>query len=208
MVLARLAGSLPVLVVHSRQRGLKLVFNLALFGLKACVAVLVFAWLLAGRAPAGTVGLVATFAAVLVTDLLSGSLVISAISLQEGGLDRTAARQALATGTVAAVTNTSLALIAAAVLAADRQVAWLLLVLAAVLFIAYRAYASLREQHERLGRLLHFTQVLARSERSGAVVATILAETRELLRAERAELTLLPAGRAPCGPSWTTRAGR
>jgi hypothetical protein len=29
MVLARLAGSLPVLVVHSRQRGLKLVFNLA-----------------------------------------------------------------------------------------------------------------------------------------------------------------------------------
>ena len=197
MVLARLVGSLPVLVVHSRQRGLKLVFNLALFGLEACVAALVFAWLLAGRAPAGTVGLVATFAAVLVTDLLSGSLVISAISLQEGGLDRAAARQALATGTVAAVTNTSLALIAAAVLAADRQVAWLLLVLAAVLFIAYRAYASLREQHERLGRLLQFTQVLARSERSGAVVATILAETRELLRAERAELTLLPAGRAP-----------
>jgi diguanylate cyclase (GGDEF)-like protein len=197
MVLARLAGSLPVLIVHSRQRGLKLVFNLALFGLEACVAALVFAWLLAGRAPAGTVGLVATFAAVLVTDLLSGSLVISAISLQEGGLDRAAARQALATGTVAAVTNTSLALIAAAVLAADRQVAWLLLVLAAVLFIAYRAYASLREQHERLGRLLQFTQILARSERSGAVVATILAETRELLRAARAELTLLPAGRAP-----------
>jgi diguanylate cyclase (GGDEF)-like protein len=197
MVLARLAGSLPVLVAHSRQRGLKLAFNLALFGLEACVAALVFSWLLSGRTPTGTVGLSATFAAVLVTDLLSGSLVISAISLQEGGLDRTAAGQALASGAVAAVTNTSLALIGVAVLAADRQVAWLLLVLVAVLFIAYRAYASLREQHERLGRLHHFTQVLARSERSGAVVATILAETRELLRAERAELTLLPAGRTP-----------
>jgi diguanylate cyclase (GGDEF)-like protein len=194
MVLARLAGSLPALVVHSRQRGSKLLFNVALFALEACVAALVFAWLLAGRAPVGTVGLAATFGAVLATDLLSAALVMTAISFQEGALDRVATRQALASGAVAAVTNTSLALIAVVVLAADRQVAWLLLVLAAVLFIAYRAYASLREQHERLGRLHQFTRVVARSERSGAVAATILAETRDLLRAERAELTLFPAG--------------
>jgi len=167
MVLARLAGSLAALVFHSRQRGQKLLFNLALFGLEACVAALVFSWLLAGRAPVGTVGLAATFGAVLATDLLSATLVIAAISLQEGVLDRRAARQALASGAVAAVTNTSLALIAVVVLAADRQIAWLLLVLAAVLFIAYRAYASLREQHERLGRLHQFTRILDRSERPG-----------------------------------------
>jgi diguanylate cyclase (GGDEF)-like protein len=197
MVLARLAGSLPALVIHSRQRGSKLLFNLALFALEACVAALVFSWLLAGRAPVGTVGLAGTFGAVLATDLLSAALVITAISLKEGALDRVATRQALASGAVAAATNTSLALIAVVVLAADRQVAWLLLVLAAVLFIAYRAYASLREQHERLRRLHHFTRVVARSERSGAVAATILAETQELLRAERAELTLFPNGRTP-----------
>jgi diguanylate cyclase (GGDEF)-like protein len=197
MVLARLAGSLPTLVIHSRQRGRKLLFNLALFGLEACLAALIFAWLLAGRAPVGTVGLVATFGAVLVTDLVSGSLVIAAIALQEGVLDRAAARQALASGTVAAVTNTSLALIAVVVLAADRQVAWLLLVLAAVLFIAYRAYASLREQHERLARLHDVTRLLARSERLGEVLITILTQTRELLRSERAELVLFPAGRVP-----------
>jgi diguanylate cyclase (GGDEF)-like protein len=197
MVLARLAGSLPTLVLHSRQRGRKLLFNLALFALEACVAALVFSWLLAGRAPVGTIGLAATFGAVGATDLLSGSLVIAAISLQEGVLDRAAARQALTSGAIAAITNTSLALIAVVVLAADRQVAWLLLVLAAVLFIAYRAYASLREQHERLGRLHHFTRVVARSERSGAVAATILAQARELLRAERTELTLFPDGRGP-----------
>jgi diguanylate cyclase (GGDEF)-like protein len=197
MVLARLAGSLPALVIHSRQRGSKLLFNLALFALEACVAALVFSWLLAGRAPVGTIGLAATFGAVLATDLLSASLVIAAISFQEGVLDRVATKQALASGAVAAVTNTSLALIAVAVLAADRQVAWLLLVLAAVLFIAYRAYASLREQHERLERLHHFTRVVTRSERSGAIAATILAETQELLRAERAEVTLFPDGRTP-----------
>jgi diguanylate cyclase (GGDEF)-like protein len=197
IVLARLAGSLPALVIHSRQRGSKLLFNMTLFALEACMAGLVFTWLLAGRAPVGTAGLAATFGAVLATDLLSASLVTAVISLEEGELDRVATRQALASGAVAAVTNTSLALIAVVVLAADRQVAWLLLVLAAVLFIAYRAYASLREQHERLRRLHYFTRVVARSERSGSVAATVLAETQELLRAERAELTVFPAGGVP-----------
>jgi diguanylate cyclase (GGDEF)-like protein len=197
LVLARLAGSVPTLVLHSRQRGPKLLFNVALFGLEACMAALIFSWLLAGRAPVGTAGLVATFGAVLATDLLSAILVMAAISLQEGTLDLAAARQALASGTVAAITNTSLALIAVVVLAADRQVAWLLLVVIGILFVAYRAYASLRQQHERLRRLHHFTRSIAHSEQSGAVAATILAETQELLRAERAELTLFPNGRGP-----------
>jgi hypothetical protein len=41
LVLARLAGSIPVLVLHSRQRGSKLLFNAALFALEAGVAGLV-----------------------------------------------------------------------------------------------------------------------------------------------------------------------
>jgi hypothetical protein len=105
--------------------------------------------------------LAATFGAVLSTDVVSAALVIAAISLQEGTLDRAVTRQTRASGAVAAVSNTSPARIAVVVLAADRQVAWLLLVLAAVPFIADRAYASLREQDERLGRLHQFTRVLA-----------------------------------------------
>jgi hypothetical protein len=50
------------------------------------VAGLVFAWLLAGQAPASTAGLFATFGAVLATDLLSAVLVTAAISLNEGAL--------------------------------------------------------------------------------------------------------------------------
>jgi hypothetical protein len=115
-------------------------------------------------------------------------LVTAAISLNEGALDRGAAGQALATGAVAAVTNTSLALIAVTVLATNRHIAWLMLVVAAVLFLAYRAYASLREQHEQLSRLHHFTRVVTQTEWAGDVAATILTETRELLRAERAAL--------------------
>jgi hypothetical protein len=45
-----------------------------------------------------------------------------------------------------------------------RQVAWLLLVVTGILFLAYRAYASLREQHEWLDRLHRFSRVVGGSE--------------------------------------------
>ena len=124
MVLARMVGSLPALVIHSRQRGRKLLFNLALFALEACVAALVFSWLLAGRAPVGTVGLTATFGAVLATDLLSAVLVMTAISLQEGRsialrLGRHCQR-AVAAVTIQPGPDRGV------ILATDRQLAWLL----------------------------------------------------------------------------------
>jgi diguanylate cyclase (GGDEF)-like protein len=198
LVLARLVGSAAALLLHSRQTGLKLLFNLCLFLLETCVAGLVFWGLLAGRQPAGTLGIGATFAAVLAADLLSAVLVMSAISLQEGAVQWGMVVQALVTGAVAALTNTSLALVATVVVLHDRQVAWLLLVLAAILFLAYRAYASLREQHERL-RLLHqFTRVVGRAEQSALVSAAILSETRELLHAERAEIILFAGSRHTC----------
>jgi diguanylate cyclase (GGDEF)-like protein len=193
---AQLAGSLPALVFGSRQTGRKLAFNLALSLLEVCLASVVFAAVLGGDEPDGAIGLVATFTAVLATDLVSAALVLAAIRLNDGAVARRDIVQTLVTGVVAAVTTGSLAMVAVVVLVHDRQVAWLLLVLAGVLFLAYRAYASLREQHERLRRLHRFTQVVSRAERSGSVATTILAQARELLRAEQGELTLFTDGRA------------
>src|ERR671914_754388 len=63
LVIAQLGGSLLALVVGSRQTGRKLAFNLSLAMLEACVASLVFATVLGGRAPDGTSGMGATFSA-------------------------------------------------------------------------------------------------------------------------------------------------
>jgi diguanylate cyclase (GGDEF)-like protein len=195
LIAAQLAGSIPALVLGSRQTGRKLAFNLALSLLEVCLASVVFAAVLNGGDPDGTRGLAATFTAVLATDLVSAALVLAAIRLNDGEVARRDVVQTLVTGAVAAVTTGSLAMVAVVVLRHDRQVAWLLLVVAGVLFLAYRAYASLREQHERLRRLHRFTRVVSRSEQSGTVSATILAQARELLRAERAELILFTDGR-------------
>jgi fluoride ion exporter CrcB/FEX len=195
LVAAQLGGSVLALAVASRQTGRKLAFNLSLAMLEACLASLVFAAVLGGAEPDGTLAMVATFAAVLATDLVSAALVLAAIWLNDGQVARRDVVQTLVTGTVAAVTTGSLALIAVVVLRHDRQVAWLLVVVAAILFLAYRAYASLREQHERLGHLHRFARLVGRSEQSGTSTATILAQARDLLRAELAELTVFRAGR-------------
>jgi diguanylate cyclase (GGDEF)-like protein len=194
LLLARLVGGGAAIVLHARQTGRKLLFNLGLFLLEACVASLLFVRLLDGREPAGTVGMAATFGSVLAADLLSAVLVMAAISLQEGVARWGQIGQVLLIGMVAAATNTSLALVAVVALVHDRQTAWLLLLVAGVLFLAYQAYASLREQHQRL-RLLHqFTRIVGWSDDSGSVMAAILAQTCELLRAERAEIIMLARG--------------
>jgi diguanylate cyclase (GGDEF)-like protein len=195
LVASQVAGSVLTLVLGSRQTGRKLAFNLGLAVLEACLASTVFAAVLRGDEPDGSLGLVATFTAVLTTDLVSAALVLAAIRLNDGEVGRRDVVQTLVTGAVAAVTTGSLALVAVVVLRHDRQVAWLLPVVAGTLFLAYRAYASLREQHERLRRLHRFARLVGRSEQSGTATATIVAQARDLLRAELAELTLFTAGR-------------
>jgi hypothetical protein len=98
--------------------------------------VVLFDTVLAGDDPRGTPGMVATFTAVLATDLLGAVLTMTAVRLQDGAVGRRAVIQALVTGATAAITTTSLALVA--VVVHNRQVAWLLLVVTGILFLAYR----------------------------------------------------------------------
>jgi diguanylate cyclase (GGDEF)-like protein len=197
LVVARLVGSVPALLLAARRPGWRPLFDTSLALLEASVAVVVFDTVLGGDDPRGTPGMVATFTAVLAADLLSATLVLTATRLRDGAVGGRAVVQALVTGAVAAIVTTSLALVAVVVLVHNRQVAWLLLVVTGILFLAYRAYASLREQHEWLDRLHNFSRMVGGAEQSAAVVAaSILAQARDLLRAERAELTLFTAERA------------
>jgi diguanylate cyclase (GGDEF)-like protein len=193
LVLARLVGTTAAIVFHSRQRGLKLAFNLGLAFFETCVAVVVFDGLLGGREHGGLGRLVATFVTVLVTDVLSATLVSAAIALREGAVAWSEVAQTLVAGTVAALGNTSLGLVGASMLVNDPQTASLLLVIAGILVLAYRAYTALRQQHENLELLHQFTREVGRSDQPGSVMSAILGQTRGLLRAERAEITRLAA---------------
>ena len=94
-------------------------------------------------------GWVAAFAATLLLDVLGAFTISAAISLHGGGWDWTELRDSIVEGAAAAVGNTSLALVAVLVLERDVRAAWLLIVVAAILHVAYRAYTGLGHGHAR-----------------------------------------------------------
>ena len=184
---ARLVGSGLALVVHRRQSGVKLLFNLSMFALEAGLVSVVFHAVLGSHSASDPQAWGAAFAAMLVATVLSTTTVSLAMLLHEGGLRTRAVAHAVLTGVVlSALTNTSLALVAVVVVMKDRRAVWLLLVVATILFLAYRAYTSLSQRYSRLELLYDFTRVAGRSIEVQAIVLAILGQARELLRAERA----------------------
>ena len=96
------------------------------------------------------------------------------MALYEGRLGTGPCYEVVVAGAAAAVSNTSLALVAVLVLDSDVRAAGLLVVLAAILFLAYRAYASLTQGYARLELLYGFTGAVGRSVQPEAVLRTVL----------------------------------
>jgi signal transduction histidine kinase len=191
LVAGQLVGSLAALALRRRQSPLKLAFNLSHIFLEAVLALLVFHAFRSGD-PLEALGWMAafltTFAIALVADLTVGA----AVSLSEGRMQVQAMFHGLAFGKVVSATNTSIGLIGVMVLWMHPESAWLLAVPAAILFLAYRAYAGQRQQHESLEFLHESTRVLNQSLKIDAAVSTLLAQARKMFRADISEIVLLP----------------
>ena len=196
-VVARVLGAVAALVLHRRQSGVKLAFNVGHFFLEACLAVTVYRAVLGDHDPAEPWGWVAAFSATVLTDLVSALTITSAISLYDRRVDRRMVVQVLLGGVIAAVTNTSLALLAVIVLGVNVAAVWLLVVVAVILFLAYRAYSSLIQSYSRTELLYGFTRAVGRSVQAESVMHAMLTQARDLLRAEIAEITLFGAGDQP-----------
>ncbi|HEY8060248.1 MAG TPA: hypothetical protein VID94_15905, partial [Acidimicrobiales bacterium] len=147
LLVARVLGGGAVVAFHRKQRGAKLAFNVVHFALEAATAVVVYTLVLGDGDPGDPRGWVAAFAATLLLDVLGAFTISAAISLHGGGWDWTELRDSIVEGAAAAVGNTSLALVAVLVLERDVRAAWLLIVVAAILHVAYRAYTGLGHGH-------------------------------------------------------------
>ena len=91
------------------------------------------------------------------------------------------------------ITNTSLALVGATVAWTNQRGVWLLLVPAATLFFAYRAYVSYREKNESLEFLHQSTRHMNESPQVESALRALLSQARAMFRAEFAEIVLLAA---------------
>ncbi|GAB3193790.1 hypothetical protein GCM10027261_10280 [Geodermatophilus arenarius] len=205
LLAGRLVGSAAVLLFHRRSAPLKTTFNLALAGAETGIAVLVFGAV--GHLGEGSPLL---WLAALLAALLANAVGIVAIGLViavfEGGLRPAALAREAVTGQAVAPMVVAVALVAVTSLAADVRSAVLLLLAAAGLLAAYRAYAALSDRHLNLERLYRFTQAVTSSPEIDVVLGNVLGEARELLKAERAEVVFpAPGGgqvaRVLLGPS-------
>jgi len=193
-VTAYVLGSGIALLLIRGQRGSKLAFNASMFALEAVLGSVTYHLVLGSANPAEPRGWVAALAAILVTDIISVVAVTTAISLTENRFDGAILREALRSGLLAAVVNTCTALLVV-VLAVNKPAALPLLgVVLAMLLLAYRSHVDLWSGYSRLELLYRFVRSAEAPVDLHHTSNAVLADARDLLRAEEAELVLMPTG--------------
>jgi predicted signal transduction protein with EAL and GGDEF domain len=185
------AGPAVVLLLTRSHGAVKLLFNLAQFGLTATLATITLHALAPAPGPIGPAVWAATFGAVFVSSLTASVLVFCAIGLSEGGIPSRRLAMMLGADMVVALTNTSVAVAGATVVAYDLRAAWLLVPPAVILLVAYRAYVSERAKHRSLEFLYSVTRSLSHGHDLEEELLDLLRRTRASFRVRTAEIVLL-----------------
>jgi predicted signal transduction protein with EAL and GGDEF domain len=192
-VLAMTGGIVLSLVLIRRQPLLKLAFNAANVSLQYSMAFALMPVLLSGADPLSPGGWAVVVAVASMVAALSFAMILVVIAITEGRFDPTRAVGAALFAVVVAAANSVQALIAILVVLSEPWGVVLLLLSGLLLFVAYRAYLSEREQRERVEFLYTSSRVLGAGGEMGSVVASFLAEAASIFRAEMVVLTWLPA---------------
>jgi diguanylate cyclase (GGDEF)-like protein len=194
VVVAQVAGSALVLAVRRGHSPVKLAFNLAQLTLTSALAVVVLHGLAPSLHASGPVLWAATFAAVGCASLVGALLVFCAIGLTEGAVPSRQLAMMMGTDLVVALTNTSVGLACASVVAEDVRSGWLLLPPSVILLLAYRAYLSERTKHQSLEFLYEVARSVSRAPDLETGLLNLLARCRESFRVRGAEVVLFATG--------------
>ena len=185
-------GFAVALLINRRQPPMKLAFNVAQMTFETALAIVVFRVFVGLGDPLGVFGWVAALLATQIALLLANLLINGAISLSGGSLERSEQLEVMALTALAALMNSSLALVGITILWADSNAAWLALVPPVVLFFAYRAYISQRLERSRLESLYQATRVLHESPQIESALESAAIYAQEMFEAEAVEIILLP----------------
>lgn len=196
LVMAAVVGQGLGLLIHRRPAPVKLAFNVALFLLGTSVALGVFHALAPSASPLDPWTWVATFAATMSATIAGLVAVNSVILLAQGRTDRSRLDEAVRFGLAVSATNTCLGLIGVTLIWIAPESAWLLVIPAALVIIAWRAYRSQvseGQQRDSLELLYSGTRILHGGDELEASIVALLTEARRTFRAEYAELILSTA---------------
>jgi signal transduction histidine kinase len=190
LLLAVVLGNLLVLTLHRRQPALKLVFNIAQFGLVTVVAIAVFRSIANPANPIGPLGWLGTLAAALGGIVLALVLINRAIALMGGTMTRGELLAVLTMSTAGTAVNTALALIAVNLLWWNPASGWLALAPPAVVFLAYKAYVSQSAERSRLKAVYEATLDLHSRPRIEDALLCAVGHARSMVDAEAAHVII------------------
>jgi diguanylate cyclase (GGDEF)-like protein len=186
LLVGRVVGSFLIFVFHRRQATIKVAFNTALVFASGAIALTIWSLAFNGT-EAGPEAWAAAFAALVAAGSFDATITTMAIACYEGRIKLSRmAREVASAGTLAAAVGT-VGLVAATAVTYDVRSAFLVEAAGALLLLGYRAYASLRERHESLEQLYHFSEVVSGAHDVDTVLRSVLAQARQLLRSDRAE---------------------
>ena len=194
LVTAHVAGAAVALVVHRRQKGVKLAFNLAEFALGTCLAVLTFAVVRDASPLPSADDWPAAMVAAVVSSAMATLAIFCAIALTEGRADVSRLPEQLTLALLATVGGASLALLGAEATARHRSAVVLLAVPVVTFLLAYRTYVRQRQQQGRLEFLYEAARILEAAPDLGSAMASLLQTTCRTFRAEVAQFALADAG--------------
>jgi diguanylate cyclase (GGDEF)-like protein len=191
LLMGHLIGSAAILLFHRRSSMLKTIWNLSSLSLQIAVAVALFQLIGAGQGETGWLAWLGAYAGCMGANRVSVLAVALVMAIYDGGLRPVEVLRDVVTGDAATPVAVTLGLLAVTSLSTTRGAALLLLVTGAGLLLGYRAYAALSDRHLSLERLYRFTQAVSSSPEVDEILGNVLAEARELLRAERAEVAFV-----------------
>lgn len=192
LVIAQLVGNTAALTINRRQPLIKLAFNVAQFTLQAALAVLVFRSVSSAGAPDSWAGWLGAILAVVTALIVATTLISGVIRISGGRLNRQEMIEVLGLSSIAALMNTSLALIGVHLVWSTPATAWLALVPPIVLFFAYRAYMSQREERSRLESLYKAMRSLHEAGHIEDALTGAATQATDMFEAEFSEIILLP----------------
>ena len=192
LLVGQLVGTVVALVVNRRQPLVKLAFNLAELPLCSGIALLIFRSLASAGDSAPHLWALVLFACA-VAHVVGILLVSAVIAIAEERFHAPQLLRTLVTSTIGALATASLGL-AIVELLEVRPLAVLLLVVPVVACaFFFRGYMEQREQREHVEFLYESMRATQGAPEFGLAVGQLLVAARRLLRAEYAEILLLPA---------------
>ncbi len=192
LLVGLLVGSAVALVVQSRQSPLKITFNLVNFTFITLVSLTLFRTIGSFDGPPAPVDWLAAMIATFVGAVIGALTIATVIVLSGGAPQFQKLPEMIEFGGLVALANTSLALLAVTILWTEPIALGLLAVPLVTMFVAYRAYVSERDKHERLELLYQSSRILQHSPELDRALIALLDHARDMFRAELAEVLLEP----------------